>query len=80
MQWLLIGGPANGKVLNIEAVTSIRWPAEDGEDYLYNAQEYVLKDKYYQLGKCFSEGGDMISEQEIERLIIETNLECIPYI
>jgi hypothetical protein len=77
MQWLLIGGPAHGKVLNIKGGTSIRFPAEDGEDYLYCGQNYEFVDKHYRLGLCYSEGGDKVGQHEIEQLIVEKNLEPV---
>ena len=78
MQWLLIGGPAHGRVLNIKAGSQVRYPHSDGEDYLYAAQTFLHGGRAYRLGVCYSEGGAAITEIERVRLIESTRLEPLP--
>ena len=56
IQWLLVGGPANGKTLWIKAGSAVRIPHENGEDYLYCGENYLNAGRLYRIGICHSEG------------------------
>lgn len=75
MQWLLLGGPWNGKTLWVTAGSSVRVPHEDGEEYLYAGQNYLHDGRLYRLGVCHSEGDADLSAAP--RLIQETGLQHI---
>jgi hypothetical protein len=54
-EWLLIGGPAHGRKVNMDGRTQFRWAGEDGEDYLYVAENFAYGLNVYRLGVCYSE-------------------------
>lgn len=80
MQWLLIGGPFHGKLLNIKGnVTQIRHPHPDGEDYLYVAQTFAFQNgKQYRLGLCHSEGANKYTDDMLATLVASSGVEPMP--
>ncbi|WP_435626974.1 hypothetical protein [Candidatus Ferrigenium straubiae] len=70
-EWLLIGGPWNGKKLRIKAGKSVILEA-DGKKYLYEGREFFLAGKYYRIGVT-----EEIPDREILNLIFETGLEPV---
>lgn len=75
IEWLLIGGPAHGKKLHVKGGSQIRYPHDDGEDYLYVAQTFVHVGKSYRLGMCFSEGVGRYSDDMLATMVQQTGLE-----
>lgn len=78
VDWLMIGGPLHGKKLRIKAGSQIRYPHDDGEDYLYVAQTIVHEGKDYRLGMCFSEGVDRYSDDMIATMVQQSGMEPMP--
>lgn len=69
VQWLLIGGPAHGKLLWIKAGAQLRYPHTDSEEYLYVAENFAHRGKQYRLGVCTSAGGARYSADMMATLI-----------
>ena len=74
-QWLLIGGPAHGRVLGIKGGSQVRFPHSDGEDYLYVGQTYLRDGVPYRIGVCHSECSNPERQYDIRRLIHDAKLE-----
>jgi hypothetical protein len=75
--WLLIGGPAHGRILGIKGGSQVRYPGDDGEEYLYVGQTFVYEGKGYRIGRCFSEGGDKVTDHEVAALIADKRPSAI---
>ncbi len=50
VQWLLVGGPADGKTVWVKAGISVRWPGGDGKTYEYRGQNYLEGGRLYRVG------------------------------
>lgn len=48
VQWLLIGGPADGETVWVKAGTSVRW--SEGKDYEYRGHNYLEGGRMYRVG------------------------------
>lgn len=84
-QWLLMGGPAHGKVIEnnffgMGAGSSIYYPIGEEKTCLYTLRDYVFNGAKYQVGVCSLAHANELSNNEIERLIIEKNLECSSFL
>lgn len=75
VQWLLVGGPANGRTIWVKSGSSIRFPHSDGEDYLYCGENYLNDGRLYRIGVCHSEGDADMSA--VPRMISSTGLKHI---
>ena len=75
-QWLLIGGPAHGKVLNIKGGTEVLYSSDnDGAKYYsYTSRLFALEGKLYQLGIC-SADTEQLDPRNIREQIRSTCLE-----
>lgn len=77
IQWLLINGPAHGRVAHIKAGSQVRWPGADGEEYLYVGRNFLHNGDLYRVGMCHSEGKEP-GDLEIARLIEQAALAPLP--
>lgn len=78
--WLLVGGPAHGRILAIKAGSQIRYPHTDGEDYLYVAENFPHRGNIHRLGICHSEwnGPDAEKAALIEATAHPPMAELVP--
>lgn len=74
VQWLLIGGPADGKTVWVKAGTSVRWRGSDGKDYKYRGQNYLEGGRMYRVG--VTDQNDLLPSR-VRDLIRSTNLQHI---
>jgi len=49
-QWLLVGGPADGKTVFVAQGAAVRWVGLDGLEYLYWGQDFIDRDRLYRVG------------------------------
>ena len=49
-EWLLIGGPADGKKVTILHGAAIEWIGEDGKRWLYQGRNYLHRGRLYRIG------------------------------
>ena len=49
-EWLLIGGPANGKKVTILYSGEVKWAGDNGNDRLYQGQNYLHRGHLYRIG------------------------------
>lgn len=74
VQWLLIGGPADGKTVWIMAGRTVRWRHCDGKVYEYRGQTYLRRCRLYRIG--FVDARDF-EPSKVERLIDESGLQAL---
>lgn len=74
IEWLLIGGPANGKKLSVTGGGAVRWRDDNGAEYLYHGQNYLHNCRLYRVG--FIDPNDLLPSK-VEKLIDETGLQHI---
>lgn len=73
-EWLLIGGPANGKKVTILHGETIKWPGDNGNDWLYQGQNYLHRGRMYRIGVVDANDTD---PSKAARMIDETGLRPI---
>lgn len=49
-EWLLIGGPANGKKVTILHGGTVKWAGYNRNDWLYQGQNYLHRGRLYRIG------------------------------
>lgn len=70
-EWLLIGGPANGKKVTILRGGIVKWA---GDDWLYQGQNYLHRGRMYRIGVVYPNDAE---PGKVARMIDETGLRPI---
>lgn len=71
-EWLLIGGPADGKkVMILLHEETLKWPTENGNEWLYQGYNYLHRGRVFRIGIIDTND---VEESKVARMIDETDL------
>lgn len=74
VQWLLVGGPADGETFFVKDGVTVRWPGSDGKIYEYREQNYLEGGRLYRIG--YIDPNDLLPSR-VRDLIHSTGVQHI---
>lgn len=74
-EWLLIGGPADGKKVTVLHGETVKWAGDNGEDWMYQGQNYLHRGRLFRIGVL--DPNDAVPSK-VARMIDESGLLCEP--